>query len=146
MKIFTFYMKPGDTPLEAAIAVPERFSIAALLFGFLWALYRRLWLVAVVLAGVQLGVPYGVDLLGLDPALGSIAMLAFSIYVGCSANDWRREKLERSGYVLSGIAVGRDQAEAERRFFDSVHERRAAMIPPPSGPTPSRLPRAFGAA
>ena len=142
MKVYTFYMKPGDTPLEAVVAVPERFSIAALLFGFAWALYRRLWLVAIVLAGVQLGLPFAVDLLGLDPALGSVAMLAFSVYVGCSANDWRREKLERSGHALAGIAAGHDLEEAERRFFDSVHDRRAS-VEPPTPPTP---PRAFGAA
>ena len=81
MKIYTFYMKPGETPLEAVIAVPERFSIGALLFGFIWALYRRLWLIAIVIFGVQLGLPFAAELLGLPPALGSVALLAFGIYV-----------------------------------------------------------------
>ena len=39
MKIYTYHMKPGATPLEAAIAVPEAFSWAAFLFGAVWALY-----------------------------------------------------------------------------------------------------------
>ena len=142
MKIYTFHMKPGETPLEEAIAVPERFSIAAFLFSVLWALYRRLWLIAIMLAGVQLVVPYAAELVGLPPALSSVALLVFAVYVGCSANDWRREKLERDGYVMSGIAVGRDREEAERRFFDSVHNRHSA--PPPQAP--GVVPRAFGAA
>jgi len=143
VKIYTFYLKPGETPLEAAIAVPERFSFAAFLFGFLWALYRRLWLIAMVIAGFQLGLPFVAEELGLNPAFGSAALLAFAIYVGCSANDWRREKLEHNGYVLAGIAVGRDLEEAERRFFDSVHERHASE--PPQRPPPV-FPRAFGTA
>jgi len=142
VKIYTFYLKPGETPLEAAIAVPERFSIAALLFGFLWALYRRLWLIAIVIFGVQLGLPYATELVSLPPALGSVALLAFGIYVGCSANDWRREKLERNGYAMAGLAAGRDLEEAERRFFGSVNERRSSAAPP----TPPVLPRAFGTA
>ena len=142
MKIYTFHFKPGETPLEEAIAVPERFSIWALLFGFIWALYRRLWLVAIVIFGVQLAVPYAAELLGLQRELASVALLAIGIYIGCSANDWRREKLERDGYVMAGLAVGRDLEEAERRFFFISHDQHSAEMPPP----PPTLPRAFGTA
>ena len=142
MRIYTFYRKPGETSLESAIAVPERFSIAAFLLGFIWALYRRLWLVAVMILGAQLALPGAVEVLGLNPALGSVALFAFAIYVGCSANDWRREKLERKGYAMVGIAAGRTLEEAERRFFDNVQVRPSPETPP----KPPVLPRAFGTA
>lgn len=121
--------------------VPERFSIPAFLFGFLWALYRRLWLVAIIIFAAQLALPAMVEGLGLHPALGSVGLIAFAIYVGCSANDWRREKLERNGYAVVGIAAGRTLEEAEHRFFDGVQARRAE-----TPPKPPVLPRAFGTA
>lgn len=142
MRVYTFFQKPGDTSLEAVVAVPERFSIAAFLLGFLWALYRRLWLAAIMIFGVQLAVPGAVEMLGVEPAVGSVALIVFAIYVGCSANDWRREKLERQGYAMVGIAIGRTLEEAERRFFDSVSTRRLPETPP----KPPVLPRAFGTA
>lgn len=142
MRIFTFYQKPGETSWESVIAVPERFSIAAFLFGFFWALYRRLWLIAIMILGAQLALPGAVEMLGLDPALGSVALLAFAFYVGCSANDWRREKFERLGYKMVGIAAGRTLEEAERRFFDNVQARPVSETPP----KPPVLPRAFGTA
>jgi hypothetical protein len=123
MKIYTYHMKPGATPLEAAIAVPEGFSWGAFLFGALWALYRRLWLATVIIVGLHAVVPFAVDQLGMSPILGSAWLLLFGIYIGCNGNDWRREKLERSGYVLAGIAAGRDQEESDRRFFDAAGER-----------------------
>lgn len=126
MKIYTYHMKPGATPLEAAIAVPEVFSWAAFLFGAVWALYRRLWLVAVIIAGVHAVVPYAVTELGLSPVLGSAGLFLFSFYVGCSANDWRREKLERTGHVMAGLGAGRSSEEADLRFFDDVGRRDTA--------------------
>jgi len=123
MKIYTYHMTPGATPLEAAIAVPEGFSWGAFVFGVFWALYRRLWLAAVIIVGVNVIVPVAVQELGLSAILGSATLFLFSFYVGCSANDWRREKLERSGQVLAGIAAGQDWEDADRRFFDTVAAR-----------------------
>ena len=124
MKIYTYHMTPGGAPLEAAVAVPEGFSWGAFVFGVFWALYRRLWLVAVIIVGVNVIVPAAVQVLGLSPILASATLIIFSFYIGCSANDWRREKLERSGHIMAGIAVGQDWEDADRRFFDGVAERR----------------------
>jgi hypothetical protein len=123
MRIYTYHMKPGATALVDAVAVREGFSWAAFVFGFLWALYHRLWLVAVVVLAVPVLVRYAVDNGWLEPAIASTVLLLFGFYVGCSGNDWRRESLERRGYVLAGITSARDLAEADRRFFDAARMR-----------------------
>ncbi|HEX9648753.1 MAG TPA: DUF2628 domain-containing protein [Alphaproteobacteria bacterium] len=128
MRLYTYYMKPGETAPEDAVAVREGFSWAAFLLTFLWAFYHRLWVVGLVLLAVPALVQYAIDSHWLHPAAGSALILAFTIFVGCTANDWRREKMERQGWVLSGIAAGGDLVEADRRFFDKL----AHAVPPPS--------------
>jgi hypothetical protein len=137
MKLYTYYMKPGETAVEDAVAVREGFSWPAFLFTFLWAFYHRLWVVGLVLLAVPAAIQYAVDSQRLHPLVGSAMILAFTIYVGCSANDWRREKMERTGYVMMGLAAGEDIAAADRRFYDKI-----ALTPPP----PPRGPAMFGRA
>ena len=78
-----------------------------------------------VIAGVHAVVPYAVTELGLSPILGSAGLFLFNFYVGCSANDWRREKLERTGHVMAGLGAGRSSEEADLRFFDEAGRRGA---------------------
>ncbi len=124
IRLYTYHMKPGETPLAAAVAVREGFSIWAFLFGALWALYHGLWLVAVVLAAVPLLIEVAAIEGWLQQEVAAVALLLFNVYIGCSANDWRRERYRRRGWVMAGLASGRDQTEADRRFFDAVAERR----------------------
>ena len=150
MRVYTYYMKPGRTAVADAVAVREGFSWAALLFGFAWALYRRLWLVAIVLAALP-AVFYHLasSLPGSGLATVAVALYGlFALFAAFSANDLRREKLERRGHVLAGIAVGRSLAEADLRFFERADARppRPPTMPPPTPPAmppavPSAMPR-----
>ncbi len=133
MRVYTYYMIPGRTALSDAVAVREGFSWGATLFGFVWALYHRLWLEAVLFAAVQAVLVYmGLMLTGVPLEAGAAFIALFMVFTGCNANDFRRDKLERKGHVLAGIAVARSLAEADRRFFE-----RAAV----QEPAPSSLPR-----
>ena len=140
MRVYTYHLKPGETPLADAVAVREGFCWWAVVFGFLWALSHRLWLVAVVLAAAPMLVRMAIDGGWIDPGIGSTVLIVFSFYVGCSGNDWRREKLERKGWLLAGIVTGRDDAEADQRFFDRVGAGMSASPSPPPPPSPSPSP------
>jgi hypothetical protein len=124
IRLYTYHMKPGVTPLADAVAVREGFSWWAFLLGALWALYHGLWLVAVVLAAVPLLIEAAAMEGWLQQEIAAVALLLFNVLVGCSANDWRREGYLRRGWVMAGLASGRDQTESDRRFFDAVAERR----------------------
>jgi hypothetical protein len=130
MRIYTFHMIPGATTLGDAVAVKEGFSWFAFLFDILWVLYHRLWLWAAAIVAVwvllDLAALYGV----IDSQTLTVAIIGFKVWIGFSGNDWRRNKLDRAGYLLAGIAAGRDQETADQRFYDSVLTRRAAANGP----------------
>ncbi len=126
MRIYTFHMIPGATALGDAVAVKEGFSWLAFLFDLFWVLYHGLWLWAAAIVAVwvllDLAAYYGV----IDSLTLTIAMIGFKLWIGFSGNDWRRNKLDRAGYLLAGIAAGRDREAADQRFYDSAFAQRAA--------------------
>ncbi|HEY1999999.1 DUF2628 domain-containing protein [Paraburkholderia sp.] len=83
------------------VAVSTGFSWSACLLGFIWALMKRLWLLAVLLLAVDLII----TLIGFVGAAADVISLilsiAFAIYCGMNANQWHRRALERKGYVVS---------------------------------------------
>lgn len=96
------------------VLVKEGFCWPALFIAGLWLLFRRMWLVfliylAFVVAMAALGNAYA----GLPHAL----MLLASLFLALEGNNLRHWTLERRGYVLVGIAEGRNRDEADIRFF-----------------------------
>ncbi len=132
MRVYSYYMKPGETALADAVAVPEGFSWWALVFGLAWTLYHRLWLASLTVAFVMASFawmgrgPHGL------PDAGVVLMGVFAVFVACVANDWRRESLLRRGYLLAGIAAAHTRLEADRRFFEQATARIAPL--PNHGP------------
>ncbi|HJN20804.1 MAG: DUF2628 domain-containing protein [Alphaproteobacteria bacterium] len=125
-RLYTYHMKAGKTSPGEALALREGFAWGGFLFGALWAVYYRLWLAALALAAGHLVIQAAVGEGWLPLEVGATALLLLNVYAGCSGNDWRREKYERSGWVMVGLASGRDQTEADRRFLDAVFQRRPA--------------------
>ncbi|NVO14358.1 MAG: DUF2628 domain-containing protein [Rhodoplanes sp.] len=124
--------------------VRDGFSLGAFLFGPLWMIRHRLWLVllcwALVMAGfgvihVALGVPAGVRVL--------VALLV-SLLVGLESGTLRRWTLARAGWRDAGIVVADDREAAEQRFFSgraAVFARGASPaydVDWSAGPTPVR--------
>ncbi len=125
MRIYTFHMIPGATPLGEAVAVKEGFSWLAFLFGLLWLLYHRLWLWALVVFGLWLGLGL-IAYWGLvDQLTLTIVEIGIKVWIGFSANDWRRDKLESEGHLLAGIVAGRDREAVDQRFYDGIGAQRA---------------------
>ncbi|MBI3503838.1 MAG: DUF2628 domain-containing protein [Proteobacteria bacterium] len=118
VRLYTVHLSPFATgPDRGAIFVREGFSWAAGLFGFLWALYHRLWWPALGMLAYVLALAAAEELLELDPVRVFCLDAAFALIVGFEANDMRRRALEARGYVESGVAGGADLDEAELRWF-----------------------------
>lgn len=126
MRVYGYYMIPGRTAPEDALAVAEGFCWGALAFGFVWALRRGLWLEAAALAAAPALIARAAETFGASPAAAAGLIALTALFAACNGNDWRRARLERRGFALVGIVAARSLVEADRRFFDTA----ARAVPP----------------
>ena len=117
MRVYTVHIPPGGGA-ENAVLVKEGFSWPALLFGPIWALYRRLWLgtavwiaVLSLLAAAQRFWPGAGSIMGL-------AWIAFAVLFAAEGNELSRRALARRGFSEAGVVGGQGRDAAQRRFAD----------------------------
>ncbi len=123
MRIYTFYAKPGGAMVADIVSVKEGFCWPAFVFGFLWALYHRLWLWAAGLLALAVAVEWGSLALEVNPVVAAAVSLAIGAIIGFHGNDLRGIDLARKGYAYLGLAAGSDRDAAEQRFFDRLGVR-----------------------
>jgi len=129
MKVFDIYQGPDG---EYA-AVKRGFSWPAFFFGVFWALYKRMWLVALALFGVAILfsiVDQAVAESNLLLMAVSIFSIGFSIWVGFNANDWVRNHLIKQGYRH----VGSVEAGSPKAAIDAFQAQASQTGPPPIQP------------
>jgi hypothetical protein len=122
MSVYTVH-EPLPRKGEAS-AAPERFAFVrdgfyfwAFLFGPLWMLWRRLWLVTVLYVLVVVAVQAGLWALGASATTKFLVAALLALLVGFEAGTLRRWTLTRRGWKNLGVVVGDDRETAERRFF-----------------------------
>lgn len=97
-------------PLGTVEAVKLGWSWPAFFFGFIWALIKKLWLVALglVVAGVIFGIIISAlsngdeDIAGL---LQIIANVAVGVFAAINGNNWRKQNLISRGFIQVGGVV-----------------------------------------
>lgn len=127
LKVYTVHirqkpLKNGDPDI---VLVPEGFSVWAFLFQFVWALFHRLWLVAVIMLLIS-----GMMEWAFRFAVGDVTALAcqlgLGILIGAEAQNLRRWTLQRRGYRLDAVVIGETLDEAELRYFEQNPEKMTA--------------------
>jgi hypothetical protein len=125
---------------EQFVFVRDGFSFPALMFGALWMLRHRMWLV--LLGYIVLAVALA-SVLGLygSASVAFIVWTLLALLIGFEAATLRRFTLARRGFRMVGLVVGDDLDLAERRFFDAWVRKQAEGNPFHSGaPMGSGLP------
>lgn len=128
--------------IEQARLLPESFSWAALIFGGLWLLGKRLWLAALIYALLWGALLYAQRSFGLADGGLLLAHGAIALFLGLEGHNLVVRKLARRGWRLADVVEARDLPEAERRYFEralaehATPPRRAA--PPASHHQPAR--------
>lgn len=123
MRTYTVHQKPfwesreGADDAEGIVVLKDGFNWFAFLLPPLWALWHRLWWVALALTGLMVAVQGGAMAFDLDERAVDVLGLALTFWVGCEANDLRRWSIRRRGWQDLGLVDARSQDEAERRFF-----------------------------
>ena len=143
MAVYSVFEPPergNDAALDAErfAFVRDGFSFVAFLFGPLWMLWHRLWLVlagylcaVVLLAAVFHGI-------GASSGVQGFAGVMLSTLVGLEASSLRRWTLTARGWRDHGIVVADDLEAAERRFFTAWIPPTRDHALPPLPPQPSQ--------
>ena len=111
---------------EDVALVKDGFSWPAFFFTVIWALWHRLWFLALVILASGVAIGFASELLELDPLTDAAVGLAWSVLIGFEANDARRRALARRDYDLEDIVLAINLAQAEHRFFQKHHHLYAA--------------------
>ena len=120
MRLYTVHIRRhGLDPDRDLVLVKEGFSWPAFFFSFLWALWRRLWLAALVFALAEVALSALMMLIQPNLPAQVALSLGLAAVIGHLGNDLRRKKLAAQGFALMGVAAGDDGDTALRRFLES---------------------------
>jgi hypothetical protein len=147
-----------EPPLRAGAIAPEPeryvfvrdgFSFWAFLFGPLWMLRHRMWLVLALYVVILAVLAVVLAIAGAPGLIRGFVVFLIALLVGLEAGTLRRFTLQRRGWTNVGVVTGEDREDAERRFFDAWLRRSANTVapaaivsPPPSQSPPS--PHSYG--
>ncbi len=119
MRVYTVHIDPLSAAADrGAVLVKEGFSWPAFLFGFVWALWHRMWWIAVGLGALEAALGAGLYVLQPAPTLALAIEVGAALIIGSAGNDLRRMSLDRRGCAETAIVAGTDLDAAEQRYFD----------------------------
>ncbi|XWN32133.1 MAG: DUF2628 domain-containing protein [Devosia sp.] len=124
MAIFTVHENPKwdeKKRLERTRFVRDGFAWLAFLFGPLWLLYHRMWLVFVGLMVVSLALVMAMATF-VDESAGPFAIFALQFWIGFEGRSLRRWSLARKGWTLMAVVEAKRKINAERRYFTAYFD------------------------
>ncbi|MBX9777845.1 MAG: DUF2628 domain-containing protein [Xanthobacteraceae bacterium] len=124
MAVYTVHQPPlkkyeAAPDPERFAFVRDGFSFWAFLFGPLWMLRHRMWLVLVGYIVLEVVMHVSLHLVGASTGGSVFATFMLALLVGMEAGTLRRFTLGRRRWRNLGTIVASDRETAERRFFDS---------------------------
>jgi hypothetical protein len=152
MKIYTVHvpvLRDGQVSSDPDRArfVRDGFYFWAFLFGPLWMIWNRLWLVLILYLVAIAALFAGLTALNVSSSAQFVVGFLIAVLIGCEAGSLRRWSLRRRRRQVAVVAA-RDLEEAERRFFESLADRvpSAPVAPtwPPSAPVAPASPDVLG--
>jgi len=137
MTVYTVHEPPPrkgrpDVDPDRFVFVRDGFYLWAFVFGPLWMLWRRLWLVFVLFVIVMVALQFGLSALGVSHAVKLIVTLLVHLLIGFEAATLWRWTLSRRRWVNLGTVVAPDVESAERRFFDLWVADHTSTAPAPA--------------
>jgi hypothetical protein len=134
MRVYTVHVHPSRRDADGigdrdVVLVKEGFSWPALFFSVIWAIWKGLWLVALLFLVLQTALSFFFNVFLIGTLTQVVLTLLLAIAIGFFANDLRRWTLSRRGFRDAGVVVGRDLLAAERRFFENSPGLTADLLP-----------------
>lgn len=130
MRLYSVYLLGhGRSPCDDLVLVEEGFSWPGFLFTFIWALWTRMWLPAMVIFSVVVLAGWGVRQFQLGENVEAGVTVLISLAIGLVGNDLRRWWLDHKGYQEVCMVSGRNAEDATRRFLDNADINRDGIYP-----------------
>lgn len=121
--------RQGLVPERDIVIVKDGFCWPAFFIGAVWALWHRMWWVALALVIGTATLSAIGPLLFADPLSPQILTIAFAFMAGLLAHDLRVWALERKGFVDYGTVVASDQDEALFGFLENNQDLAGVINP-----------------
>ena len=133
MRVYTLHLAAAETISDAAdpeiAAIKEGFCWPAMIATLLWALWHRLWWVALGFFVAEIGIAMAAALSGANAPVRVALSLAVLAGAGWFGNDLRRWTLGRRGLTEAGVVVAAGAEDAIRRFVTAGGIPAAATAP-----------------
>lgn len=117
-RLYTVHLR-DDVNDEGLVLVKDGFSWPAFLISIPWALFHRMWDVALALVLVQVALVAIMGFAGLSEIQQSVMSLIVALAFGYSADELRRWNLSRRGYALEDVVLEQSPDRALGRFLDA---------------------------
>ena len=138
MARYVAMIPPAGGP-DKALLLRDGFAWAGFILPAFWLLWHRLWIEALLVFAVTLGLGTAGEALG-TPGAGWALSLLVSLAVGLEGRNWRFLALLRRGWREAGTVEAHDADEADARFFAGLAESEPARDAPSAQP-PGRAAR-----
>jgi hypothetical protein len=121
LKTFLVF-EPADGGRDAdssdrVVFLREKFRWLALFFAPLWLLWHRLWLGFIGWLVAVSAIAMAAFVFGISPEASAPLLWLPTLVVAFEGTELLRRKLLRRGYRETGVRIGRDLEDAERRYF-----------------------------
>jgi hypothetical protein len=111
MAIYTVHRRAvaADDP----VFVKDGFSWPAFIFTLFWLVYKRMWIVAAIVAAAMIATSQLAEMSGNAELTRTLTGLIIGLILGFEGNDLLRWSLARRGYGEIDVVQGSDLEEAE---------------------------------
>jgi hypothetical protein len=140
MRIYTVLEPPDGRPERVAL-VPEGFCWGALLFGLLWALWQRMWIVALLLFALSAMLSIATNLAWLGAGFAALLQFGIGLIFAFEARNLQVKSLERVGFRRTALIQASNAEAAELAYFSG---RPAVSYPLPIRAAPDDTLGIFG--
>ncbi len=124
MKIYTVYAKENDPQqLENIVLVEEGFSWFAAIFHVFYALYNKLWVVSLIIFAIQMVLLAAETNNLINIGIIDAIRVGLLLLIGAGFNDWKRDVLEKKGYIFQDIVSGKNEEEALYKYTSFMLHR-----------------------
>ncbi|PCJ24080.1 MAG: hypothetical protein COA94_07635 [Rickettsiales bacterium] len=122
MNIYSIYTNPNKND-DAPVPIKQGFSLVAGLFNLFWALYHKMWSVALFMVLITTFIG-AIDSSHTGFSVNIMIMLTFAIF----ASDLMENRLTKRGFKLDDIILAANEEEAEIRYFMRKNSNKSEQL------------------